>query len=263
MGVNKAGIIALGVKLLPKFIGLLAKLVKGLKVGKVALFGASAASYTWLLSWQFAVMIMFLLFVHESGHIWAMKRFGMKTKGIYFIPFLGGAAVSSDQFPSRWAESYIALMGPIWGLFLSFASGVVYQISGHPLFAAAASWMAMVNLINLLPIDPLDGGRVIKSIAFSIHSVLGISVLIIGIIASIYITIKFGIALFGILFAICLVELICEWRSRHKKDPVKGMDKKKIAWSVVGYVAVCLALFGLMLQMNHVPGAAAAMEALK
>lgn len=87
------GLVALVIKVGPKMVGVLAKLAKGLKVGKVGLVGISLASYAYMFTWEFAAMIMLMLFVHESGHIWAMKRCGIKTKGIYFLPFVGGVAV--------------------------------------------------------------------------------------------------------------------------------------------------------------------------
>src|SRR3989344_346902 len=117
------GLLVLLGKLLPKFISLLVKAIpKLLKAGKVVQVGSAVASvgaWSLVFSWQFALLIMLLLVVHESGHVWAMKRVGMKTKGIFFIPFLGAAAVSEEMFPSRKAEVYVAIMGPIWGLVLS------------------------------------------------------------------------------------------------------------------------------------------------
>jgi hypothetical protein len=98
---------------------LTAKLVKTLKMVKMGLAGASLASYAYLFSWQFAAVIMAMLFIHESGHIWAMKRCGIPTKGIFFIPFLGGAAVATDTFGSRCNECYTSIWGPIWGGFFS------------------------------------------------------------------------------------------------------------------------------------------------
>jgi len=96
---SKGGILALFIKLGPKLLTLLAKMGKVFKVGKAALFVASFASYAYMFTWQFAAVLMFSLFVHESGHVWAMKRYGLKVKGIYFLPFIGGAAVTESEFP--------------------------------------------------------------------------------------------------------------------------------------------------------------------
>jgi len=107
----------------PGFLGLIWKLggkaalalltlAKTVKFGQAALFGISAAAYSLLFSWQFAVLILVSLFIHEGGHIWAMRQCGMRTRGIYFIPFLGGVALADESFPSRGAEVFVAIMGP-------------------------------------------------------------------------------------------------------------------------------------------------------
>lgn len=257
---NKTGLVALAIKLGSKFVTVLAKLAKGFKIGKVGLVGASLASYAYMFTWEFAVMIMFMLFVHESGHIWAMKRCGMKTKGIYFLPFIGGAAVSDDDFPSRGAEVFIAIMGPIWGFTLALLTGFVYVATENPLFAAAASWMAMVNLFNLLPINPLDGGRIMKSIAYSVHSRIGFVFLIIGILASGLLAFKVGFGLFVFLLVISGVEIIFEYK-RQKEHP--AMNGVMIFSSAIVYTFVAGVLWGLMAYMEHIPGAAVAMKLLK
>lgn len=159
-------------------------------------------------SWKFAALIMVSLFVHESGHVWAMKKCGMKIKGIFFIPFMGGAAVTDSSFKTRGEEVFVALMGPLWGFLLALATVTPYILTKNPLFAAAASWMCMVNLFNLLPINPLDGGRVFKSVAFSINSNAGRVVLIGSIVASIFLAYRTHLGLFAFLAVICLVEAI-------------------------------------------------------
>lgn len=193
-----------------KLFGIIAKFTK------LILAGASFAAYTYLFTWQFAAMIIAMLFVHEYGHFYAMKRRGMKTRGIYLIPFLGGAAVADEEFKSREDEAYIALMGPWFGFGISFVTFLFFYITGNPIFAAGASWMAMVNLLNLLPTNPLDGGRVIKSIAFSLNSWLGFIFLLIGLAAFGLITIWAKSFLFGLLTFIALIEVLLEY-SRIKK----------------------------------------------
>jgi hypothetical protein len=74
-----------------KLLGVLAKLFKGAKVGKLASAGISMGAWSILYSWKFALLIMLLLIVHESGHVFVMRQMGMRTKGIYFIPLLGAA----------------------------------------------------------------------------------------------------------------------------------------------------------------------------
>lgn len=267
-----AGTVTLAVKIGPK---LLSVAVKFAKVGKVGLAISTGVTYAYLFTWQFAIMIMILLFIHESGHIWAMKKCGLKTKGIYFIPFLGAAAVTEEMFKSRRDEVYIAIMGPIWGFVVSVATAGVWVITGDTFFAAAAGWMAMVNLFNLLPVNPLDGGRIMKSIAFSIDSKIGFIFLVIGIIASIILTFWVGMVLFLILLLVACIELIFECHSYSRKKEIAELlkenpdidlgyirekyeippplTKKGILISGIAYVIVIAILWALMTEMNHVP----------
>jgi Zn-dependent protease len=256
---SKVGLIALAIKVGPKIFTLLTKLIKGLKIGKMGLAGATMASYSYMFTWEFAAVILFALFVHECGHIWAMKRCGLKTNGIYFLPFSGAVAVSDDEFPSRGAEVFIAIMGPIWGFVLALLTGLVYVATENPFFAATASWMSMVNLFNLLPINPLDGGRIMKSIAYSIHSRLGLVFLIIGVFALGLLTGKIGFGLFFILLVAGVTELIFEYKERTKLLAMSGV---KILVSVIAYASIIGVLWGLMDYMKEIPGAAAAMELL-
>jgi Zn-dependent protease len=251
------GFMALAYKLGPKIIAGLSKFVKGLKLGKVGLAGTSMAAYSCLFTWQFALLIMIALFVHESGHLWAMKRYGMKTKGIYFIPLLGGAAVADDEFPSRAAESYIALMGPAWGLLLTVPTALLYFVTENPIFAAAAGWMAMVNLFNLLPISPLDGGRVFKSIAFSLRSVVGLIFLILGLIIASILAVKYGMGLFFLLLIVGGIELAVEFKRRVEIPKMAGAG---LLYSVMAYVVIAGLLWALLWSMKHVPAADIAMN---
>jgi len=246
----RAGIAALAAKVGPKLLSIGVKLAKVLKIGKFGLAIGSMAAYAYIFSWQFAVLLMVSLFFHESGHIWAMKRCRLKTKGIYFIPFLGAAAVSEDIFKTRRDEVYIAIMGPIWGFSLAIGTALIYVFTGNALFAAAAGWMAMVNLFNLLPINPLDGGRIMKSIAFSLNSKMGLVFLVVGVLLSIVLIIWAKLILFLILLLIGSMELFFEYREYEVRP---SMTHKGVAISAIIYMAVIAVLWVLMSYMSHVP----------
>ncbi|MDF5388005.1 site-2 protease family protein, partial [Vibrio parahaemolyticus] len=102
------------------------KALKSAKVIKVALASASLAAYSWLFSIEFALALIACLVFHEYGHIRAMKYFGMKTKGIYLIPFLGGLALSDEKINTRWQDVVISIMGPFFGLVLSIVFTLLY-----------------------------------------------------------------------------------------------------------------------------------------
>ena len=133
------------------FMGLAAlgfKLFKSAKVVKAALAGASVAGYAWLFSWQFAIMLIVCLVIHEYGHVRAMQYFKIKTKGIYLIPFVGGLAVSDDKITTRWQDVVISLMGPAFGLITSVLGVVLYYATEMEIFAGVAVLSALLNLFN-------------------------------------------------------------------------------------------------------------------
>ncbi len=229
------GFLILLSKFMPKIFGFLLKFLKMAKGFKIGMAAATFGSYAWLFSWQFALLLMGSIFFHELGHIRAMKAYGMKTKGVYFLPFLGAAAVSEEQFPSRHAEAVIGLWGPIWGLILSMIFFDIYAWTGSPLMAGIAAWCAMVNLFNLLPIKPLDGGRIVSSIAFSFSRRTGMTVMLAGLSLAFILAIVTKISIFPLIVFIGFFEVLSEWKDipdirglreslREKVRTVAGCD---------------------------------------
>ena len=198
--------------------GLGLKLFKSAKVIKVLFAAGSLAAYSWLFSIEFAIALIFCLVFHEYGHIKAMKYFGLKTKGIYLIPFVGGLALSDDKINTRWQDIVISIMGPFFGLILSIVCLVGYWLTDIEVLAGLAVFNALLNLFNMLPVLPLDGGHVLKSIAFSINSKVGIVACALGAMLGVYISYHFGLALLGFLLAIGSVEIFFEYKRRHLSE---------------------------------------------
>ena len=169
----KAGLV-LGFKLGPKLVAVGIKLLKSAKVVKVGLAAGSLATYSYFWTWEFAVAVVVMLVVHEYGHIRAMKTCGLKTKGIWLIPMMGAAAIATTKWKSRKDEAYIAIMGPVYGTGLSIACMGMWYVTGEGMWGAIAGFGALLNLFNLLPIDPLDGGRIFRSCMMSVHEKLGV-----------------------------------------------------------------------------------------
>ncbi|ANC76456.1 hypothetical protein ABE65_006440 [Fictibacillus phosphorivorans] len=135
-----------------------------LKLGKFATLismfislGAYAAFY----GWKFAVAIVYLIFVHEMGHLVAAKQKGIKTSPAIFIPFMGAAIGMKEMPKNAKDEAYIAYAGPLFGL-LSFLPAVfLYETTGEPFWGLVIFLGALINLFNLFPVSPLDGGRIV------------------------------------------------------------------------------------------------------
>jgi len=93
------------------------KLLKGAKAAKFLLFGATLWSIALVRPLPFAAALIYAIFVHETGHLLAMKRRGLKTSGIWFLPFLGAVAVAKQPFRSHGETYFVAIAGPVFGLF--------------------------------------------------------------------------------------------------------------------------------------------------
>ncbi|MCH1920699.1 site-2 protease family protein [Shewanella sp. A3A] len=221
------------------------KLFKSAKVIKVVLAGASVAAYSWLFSFEFAIALILCLVIHEYGHIRAMKRFGLQTKGIYLIPFLGGLAVSDSKLNTRWQNVVISIMGPTYGMLLSVIAFIAYEVTGMELLAGLAVFNALLNIFNLLPILPLDGGHIIKSIGYSQNHLTGLIVCIAGAALGVYISYALGLTLLGILLAVGSLEIIVEWRYRHQSD-LLPMDRYGQIVSAVWYLLTIAVLAGII-----------------
>ena len=124
----------------------------------------SVAAYALLWSWWFAVGLVLLLFVHELGHVLEARRQGLKTSAPMFIPFLG-ALITLKQVPHDvWREARLALAGPYIGTLGALAFWVVGVATERDFFTAMAYVGFFLNLFNLLPIVPLDGGRAVAAL---------------------------------------------------------------------------------------------------
>ena len=151
-----APVVALGA-FLAKFGAILFKLKAFTVVGSMAV---SIAAYTTLWGWKFALGFVLLIFVHEMGHVVVLRRQGIPASAPVFLPFLG-AFVSMKRMPqSVYQEATSALAGPVAGTIGSLALWWVAHENGSGLLRALAFSGFFLNLFNLLPALPLDGGRV-------------------------------------------------------------------------------------------------------
>ncbi len=230
------------------FMGLAAlafKLLKSVKVIKVVLAGASVAAYAWLFTIEFALVLIACLVAHEFGHVKAMQYFGIRTKGIYLIPFVGGLAVSDDKINTRWQDVVISIMGPCFGLLMSLACMLIYGATEIELFAGAAVLGSLLNLFNLLPILPLDGGHVLKSISFSMRSWIGLSVCMAGIALGLALAYFFGLTLIVFFLFVGALEVVFEWRQRHFSHLIP-LDTYGQIFSAAWYFLVAMGHIGVI-----------------
>jgi Zn-dependent protease len=138
---------------------------KFLKIPTAISMVVSLFLYGAVYGWMFAVAIIYLIFVHEMGHVWAAKRIGIKTSPAIFIPFVG-AVVGMKELPKNAEdEAFVGYMGPLFGLFSILPAIVLYFITQETFFGLVIALGAMINLFNLMPVSPLDGGRIISVVS--------------------------------------------------------------------------------------------------
>ena len=125
----------------------------------------SIAAYSLIWGWKFAVGFVLLLLVHEMGHVIALRREGIKASAPVFIPFLGAAIWAKSLGGNALAEARVGLAGPILGSLGAAALIPVAHATGNELFQALAFTGFFLNLFNLLPVIPLDGGRAMAAMA--------------------------------------------------------------------------------------------------
>jgi Zn-dependent protease len=125
----------------------------------------SIAAYSLIWGWQFAIGIVLLLLVHEMGHVIQLRREGIKASAPMFIPFLGAVISAKSLGGNALAEARVGLAGPILGSLGAAALIPIGAATGNNLFYALAFTGFFLNLFNLLPVVPLDGGRAMAAMA--------------------------------------------------------------------------------------------------
>lgn len=148
--------------------------IKGavLLLPKVKLLGTmgtaliSIAAYSLFFGWTFAAGFVLLLFVHEMGHVLQLRREGVRDASApMFIPFLGAAIFSKSLGEDALAEARVGLAGPILGTLGAGVCLAVAELTHSDLLRALAYVAFFLNLINLIPVVPFDGGRAMAAMA--------------------------------------------------------------------------------------------------
>jgi Zn-dependent protease len=125
----------------------------------------SVAAYSLIWGWRFAVGFVLLIFVHEMGHVIQLRREGVKASAPMFIPFMGALIWAKSLGSNALAEARVGLAGPILGSLGAAALIPLADATGNDLFRALAFTGFFLNLFNLLPIVPLDGGRAMAALS--------------------------------------------------------------------------------------------------
>jgi Zn-dependent protease len=125
----------------------------------------SIVAYGWLFGFTFAIGFVLLLLVHEMGHVIQLRREGIKASAPIFIPFLGAMIASKSLGKDAAAEARVGLAGPILGSLATLVPLGIWLAGGSEFWRALAYLGFFLNLFNLMPVVPLDGGRAMAALS--------------------------------------------------------------------------------------------------
>jgi Zn-dependent protease len=206
----------------------------------------SVGAYALLFGWKFGVALVLLIFVHEMGHVLELRRQGVPASAPMFIPFVG-AFVAMKQMPQdAWREAQVALAGPLLGTLGAVGVWVAAEAYDSTFLMAMAFVGFLLNLFNLLPIVPLDGGRAVAAV----HPALWL-VGLVGLAALAWLRPNPILILVLVLGGL---ELWNRWHARHTPESRAYYRVPPLKRLAVGAVYLGLAAFlAFAMHETHVP----------
>jgi Zn-dependent proteases len=204
-----------------------------LKLGKIFSTFGSMMLMIWVYArihgWTFGVGFVLLLFMHEMGHYFAAKKARLPVSAPIFIPFVGAFISMKEQPADAKTEAFVAIGGPVLGSIAALLCLGIYYGTGKSVFLALAYSGFILNLFNLIPVHPLDGGRIVTAIS-PVLWVVGIPLMLIAVV-------KFFNVIIIMFLILGTVELY-----KYYKNP----DKKYFEVEKSTRVMYALAYFGLI-----------------
>jgi Zn-dependent protease len=240
-----APLAALGL-LLVKFKGLLLLLLKVKFIGTAVSMVLSVGAYALLFPAWFAIGLVALIWVHEMGHVLQLRREGIRASAPMFIPFLGAFVAMKEMPKDALAEARVGLAGPVLGTVGALVPLGAYSVTGEPVWLGLAYTGFFLNLFNLLPVLPLDGGRAVGAMS-PVFWLVGIG----GLAALLVVRPNFLLILIALLGG---GEMWRRWKARNTPE---GQDYHRIEGRhrvVVGLVYFGLiAVLALLMSSTYVP----------
>lgn len=221
--------------LLAKFLIKLKFLFVFLKLGKILSTFGSMFLMMWVYAkihgWMFGVGFVLLLFMHEMGHYFAAKKAKLPVSAPIFIPFVGAFISMKEQPTDASTEAYISIAGPVLGSIGAIICLVLYYVSGKSVFIALAYSGFILNLFNLIPVHPLDGGRVVTAISPALW-IIGLPLMIVA-------AVKFFNPIIIMFLVLGIIELYKYYKNPDKKYyEVKKSTRVVYALTYFGLIAV-------------------------
>ena len=200
----------------------------------------SVAAYSLIWGWKFAVGFVLLIFVHEMGHVLQLRREGIKASAPMFIPFFGAVIWAKSLGNNALAEARVGLAGPVVGGLASAALIPVADATGNDLFRALAFTGFFLNLFNMLPVVPLDGGRAMAALSPWMWFV--------GFAALLALTIAFPNPILILIVLFGALETWRRWRERNSpeaREYYRVSTRHRLLVAAVYVAIVALLAFGM------------------
>ncbi|MDR3690183.1 MAG: hypothetical protein P4L46_12440 [Fimbriimonas sp.] len=221
--------------------------IKLLPSAKFLLTGLTMFASMWFYSlrfgWWFAGLFVVGILIHELGHVAASAFLGVPVSAPIFLPGFGALIVQKKWAQSAWGEALIGIGGPLGGTLAGMLMWGLYLETGSGMFLGAAYFTFLLNLFNMIPLFPLDGGRIVGAVSPYLW--------LIGLVALL------GMAITGFvsnpmiwLLVILSVPHVWNGLKRGTADPIGGTKTTPAQRVVMGVAYVALSAF-LFMAMQY------------
>jgi len=207
----------------------------------------SIVAYSFIWGWKFALGFVLLLFVHEMGHVIQLRREGIEASAPMFIPFLGAAVMAKSLGNDATAEARVGLAGPILGTLGALALTPLAINGGDPFWSALIFTGLFLNLFNLLPVVPLDGGRAMAALSPKMWFV--------GLFGLALLTFTFPNPILILILLLGAYETYRRWKQRKSGDPeVERFYRVKTShrWMIAGVYVLLIVVCAVGMELSHV-----------
>ena len=244
LGAAGAAILALAAKL--KAVLLLLGQVKLLATAGT--MAVSIVAYGSIWGWAFGAGFVVLILVHEMGHVFQLRHEGIRASVPIFIPFLGAVIGSRSLGDNALAEARVGLAGPVLGSVGAAACLLVWHATGNELWRALAYTGFLLNLFNLIPIVPLDGGRAMAAMAPWMWFA--------GLAAMALLAFEFPNPVFVLILVVGAYELYRRWQGRRHggigtRSYYRVAPRNRALVAVVYVALIALLVLGMHLTYMH------------
>lgn len=173
--------------------------------------------YYWVFkSWTSVLLFVTVIFLHESGHFIAMKCFGYTSVNMMFVPFVGAYVSGQATNISRGKKLIVLLAGPLPGIVIGTVCFALYTATLEPIYLKIAWPFLLLNLFNMLPIFPLDGGQFFQVLLFNGSRIIQLGFLYLSMAVLLYLFVKFDYSWMYLLVALLVFLRIRQYNLIHR-----------------------------------------------